>query len=288
MFWINAKHGYLTDWVTQQWVCMTGKQVNLAGASWLDGPVGDTQRIGTGFFQDFAQAKGLMVRAGVAGIVPDFSDLDWEGFRAQQVAPAVRHFYEHTAAYKMDAWSQWSGLFRPFGGLLAVLFSRRLQQLNVPLSGLDTSQGMTSDILQLVDADSERIHYIAWVRQLIGSGDTLYAGAYAVCRVPGYPGPCVKVTFPLPNGNAIVIMKPTVHPDGAVTLTSSGRRFGDAGFYFTVYRGHQVYVRYVRPLRETIHVYRNVQDEVRADHELTLWQKTFLRLHYRLSFKQAA
>ncbi|MBZ0297022.1 MAG: hypothetical protein K8L99_30965 [Anaerolineae bacterium] len=287
MYWINEKNGYLTDWVTQQWVCTTGKQVDLAVVPWLSGPIGNTNRIGTDFFRNFAHTHGLELRTGVAGIVPDFSRLDWEGFSVQQVSSAVRHFYEHTAVYEMDAWSQWNGLFRLFGGLLASMFSRRLQQLNVPLSGLDTSQGMTSEILQLVDTASERVHYIAWVRQLVGSGHTLYAGTYSVCQVPKYPGPCVKVTFPLPNGNAIVIMKPTVHQDGSVTLTSSGLSFGDAGFYFTVYRNDRVYVRYVRPLRETIHVYSNAQDEVRADHEMTLWMRTFLRLHYRLSLKEA-
>jgi hypothetical protein len=48
------------------------------------------------------------------------------------VALAVKQFYEQTSEYELDAWSEWCGLFRPFGRTLAVLFSRRLQQLNVP------------------------------------------------------------------------------------------------------------------------------------------------------------
>ena len=182
--------------------------------------------------------------------------------------------------------TQWNGLFRPFGGLLAILFSRRLQQLNVPLSGLDTSQGMTSEILQLVDPVSTEVRYIAWVRELIGSRHTLYAGTYSVCHVPRYPDACVKVTFPLPNGNAMVIMRPEVHPDGSLTLVSAGSGFGDSGFYFTVYRNNKVYARYIRPLRESIHVYSSEQQVVRADHVLTLWGKVFLRLHYRLNVRE--
>jgi hypothetical protein len=42
---------------------------------------------------------------------------------------------------RIDCWSEWSSIFRPFGRLLAIVFSRRLQQLNVPLTGLDTSLG---------------------------------------------------------------------------------------------------------------------------------------------------
>lgn len=42
-----------------------------------------------------------------------------------------------------------------------------------------------------------------------------------------------------------------------------------------------MWARYVRALRESIHVYA-VPDGVRADHVLTLFGATFLRLHYRL------
>ncbi len=283
MLWINERDGYLTDWLTQQWVCATGKPVDLVRESWLAGPVGNTRYIGTEFFLKLAQAQGLELRSGSSGIVPDFSALDGEDFHSGQVSAAVRHFYEHTGAYDMDAWSQWSRLFQPFGG---VIFSRRLQQLNVPLSGLDTSQGMTSEVLQLADPHSGEVRYTAWVRKLIRAGYVLYAGAYAVCHVPEYHSPCVKVTFPLPNGNAIIIMRPGVHADSSLTLSSSGAGFGDAGFYFTVRRNNQTYARYVRPLRESIHVFESTPGEVRADHVLTLWGKTFLRLHYRLKARE--
>lgn len=39
-------------------------------------------------------------------------------------------------------------------------------------------------------------------------------------------------------------------------------------------------------LREGIHVYSAEDDRVRADHELTIFGATFLRLHYRLSPKR--
>lgn len=52
-----------------------------------------------------------------------------------KVHPSVVRFYEETTGDELDAWAEWCGVFRPFGWMLAVLFSRRLQQLNVPLSG---------------------------------------------------------------------------------------------------------------------------------------------------------
>jgi hypothetical protein len=97
------------------------------------------------------------------------------------------------------------------------------------------------------------------------------------------PSPCVKVVFPLPNGNAIVLMKPESHADGSFSLTSSGTRFGDPGFYFTVHgRDGTVWARYVRAMKERITVYAAERNTARADHVLWLWGKQFLRLHYRM------
>jgi len=63
--------------------------------------------------------------------------------------------------------------------------------------------------------------------------------------------------------------------EGALTITSSGRRFGDPGFYFTVH-GQRVRARYVRTMRETIRVYPAEEaGEVRPDHILRIWGTHF-------------
>ena len=97
------------------------------------------------------------------------------------------------------------------------------------------------------------------------------------------PGHAVcPVVFPLPNGNAMVLMRPVAHPDGSLTLISAGRAFGSPGFYFAVHAaGGAVWARYVRALRESIHVYAS-DGAIRADHVLSRGGLTFLRLHYRL------
>lgn len=107
-----------------------------------------------------------------------------------------------------------------------------------------------------------------------------------VCRAAPRES-CVRVVFPLPNGNAIVVMKPVVHADGSLVLVSEGDAFGAPGFYFTVTAGRgEVWARHVRGMRETIRVYP-AGGEVRADHMLTLWKLTFLQLHYRMRRRPA-
>lgn len=283
MIWLGESRGYLSDWVTQKWVQVTGRRIDLAGHPWLAGPVGQTTGIGKRFFEDLADKEGLTVRkGGDEGLIPSLEALAGPDFEPTRVNSAVRCFYEHTGAYDLDAWGEWCGVFRPFGRLLAAIFSRRLQQLNVPLSALDTSRGVTSEIIQLADPESGSVRYTGWVRELISTGNVLYAGSYSVCHMPGHTSPCVKVVFPLPNGNAMVIMRVDAHEDGSMLVASSGRSFGDPGFYFTVQdMAGAMWARYLRTLRESIHVFAS-GDEVRADHVLTLWGATFLRLHYRL------
>lgn len=195
----------------------------------------------------------------------------------------VAEFYEQTSEYEFVVWSGWRGGFRPFGNALAAIFSRRLQQLNVPLSSLDTSQGISTDVIRLVDS-AGAVKQTAWVREIVASKRTLYAGSYFLCRVPGFDGPCVKVAFPLPNGSANVIMKPESAPNGSFTVRSSGRSFGDPGFYFFVEAEQgQGWARYLRALKEDIRVYVDPRGHLRADHNLQIWGAKFLRLRYRIT-----
>jgi hypothetical protein len=287
---LGGRRGVLSDWLTQRWVRFTGKSVTLSDYPWLEGPVGDVEVIGSAFFQRLAEKASLdFVADGPGrGLIDDFARLSGPACKPNDVDARVVSFYENTAEFEFDVWSEWCGAFRPFGGALAAIFSRRLQQLNVPLSPLDTKLGITSNVVQLRER-SGRVVYTAWVRDVVATKRTLYAGSYSICHVPGYPGPCVKVVFPLPNGSAIVIMRPESGPDGSFTVRSVGVRFGDPGFYFFVEeRPGRGWARYVGTLQESIRVYADAQGTLRADHDLWIWSTRFLRLHYRMRKSAAA
>ena len=286
-----SQRGALSDWTTQQWVKLTGRRVSLDKHSWLQGPIAGPGGVGPRFFHDLAAERGLILRESGSprGLLASLDLLAGPTFDPARVHPGVRAFYEQTSEFELDAWAEWYGAFRPFGRILAALFSRRLQQLNVPLDPLDTSHGTTSEVVQLVDPITCQVALTAWVRQLRRTGHVLYAGSYSACMVPGHADPCVKVVFPLPSGNGLVLLRPSVDAQGALTITSTGRRFGDPGFYFTVHRpGPTVWARYVRILTEAIRVYPGAAPEVRADHTLWFGGLVFLRLHYRLRPRAAA
>jgi hypothetical protein len=284
VIWLGDRHGFLSDWVTQRWVRATGRRANSTDYAWLDGPAGKTRVIGKEFFADYAKDNNLYIaESGSRGLIEHFGHLNGKSNDLTGVASPVKHFYEHTSDYELDAWSEWHGFFKPFGIALAVIFSRRLQQLNIPLSSLDSSAGISSRVLQMWAQDSGRLVQTAWVRELHATHNVLYAGSYSICTLPSFPAPCVKVVFPLPNGNAIVLMKPEVHADGSFSVTSVGKGFGDPGFYFTLHDENGLaWARYVKSLKETIHVYAAQPGTVRADHILWIWGREFLRLHYRM------
>lgn len=284
----TTERGHLQDWITQQWVKITGRRFDTQRDSWLVGPIGDTALIRDKFFRDLATEEGLVIREDEAGsgLLDSFESLALTPEESLRLHPLVRDFYEQTTHYQFDVWSAWCGVFRPFGWLLAVLFSRRLQQLNLPLRSLQAAHGMKSSIVKLVDEDTGEPRWTVWYRILKSTNRVLYSGVYTTCTIPAKDERCLKVVFPLPNGNATVVMRREVLPNGALKLSSDGKKFGDNGFYFTLtdHKGKH-WARFVRSMHEWITVYVDDEKVLRADHHLSFFGLPFLKLHYKMRRK---
>lgn len=267
------------------WARVTGRCVDLRESPWLRGVTGASRLIGDEYFARLAQRERLrlQVNAPGAGLMTRFEELHAPEFDAERVHPRIRAFYEQTSAYRLDLWSCWSRCVQPFGWLMTSLFSRRLQQLNLPLSPLDPSRGITNEIVQLCEPATGTVRTTGWLRRLSLNGDILFAGIYSTAQPANAPGPCVKAVYPLPNGNATVFFTPVAGTDGSLELRSSGRQFGDPGFYFTVWRDPEsVWVKYVRGMTEWLHVYVGEGEELRADHVFRAGGMWVLKLHYAM------
>jgi hypothetical protein len=264
-----------------------GRVIRESSAPWLSGPVGGDY-IGDRPYEEVAARENLELvrRAAAGGLIPDFTVLNGSGFRVDQLRPEVRDFYEHTATYRMDVWSGTSfpgniGLW-----LLVTTISRQVNQLNFPLGALDSAKGIDSEIVLLKNAEGT-IRYAGWYRRLVDTGRTIYTGFYMTTRVPQCPDPCVKVVFPMPNGNATVILRPVVDRDGSLRLLSEGRRFGDAGFYRLQRIDHaRLRVWRIQTLHEEIRVYVDADNVLRCDHSVRFLGLPILHLHYRIERKR--
>ena len=259
-----------------------GRRVRLSELPWLDGPIGPP-KIGAGFHHALAGAAGLQVREGAdLGLLPDMAALDGPEFDSGRLHPAVRDFYEHTSRYHLDVWSQWSPLFWPFGWALITFVSRRMEQLNFPMYPIETARGMSSEVEQLVNPDGNVV-YTSWLRRNSGSGLVIYSGLYTATAPPNC-GSCVKVVFPVSNGNATVLLRPVCKADGSLELISAGKTFGDPGFYRVTGAGNgRARVWHVRGFTEKFHVYPDADGSVRTDHHLRWWGLPVLHMHYHIA-----
>src|SRR6266850_1058044 len=155
----------------QIWVRITGKRIREADAPWLRCPLGERGRIGTGIYERIARDENLQIRVPPgAGLIPDFNALRGPHFNPDAIHPAIRHFYEHAAAYHLEVWTEVSLLGRFFLWLLVEFISRRMEQLNFPISSLEVAKGMSSEVVQLFEPASGRIVYTGWLRRLKSSG----------------------------------------------------------------------------------------------------------------------
>jgi hypothetical protein len=275
--------GLLAEAGIRLWVALTGRLVSASTAAWLRCPMGPRGRIGQEFYAHLARQEQLRIEAAPgAGLLEDFGALAGTSFHPARVRAEVRDFYERTSRYRLEAWSESGVVSRFFLWLLTTFVSRRMDQLNFPVSSLELAGGMTSGILPLVDASGRRV-YTGWLRRLASDGRVIYAGLYSVQRPARYSDPCVKVSFPVPAGSATVFLRPIAEPDGSLRLISSGSRFGDPGFYRMIQvRPGEWIVRYIRTLRETFHVYVDKAGTLRTEHTVCFLGLTVLRLHYKM------
>jgi hypothetical protein len=282
---VQAWLGALGAAIIRLWLRVFGRTVDLAEAPWLAGPVGPGDgMIGDRPYEIVAEREGLTIDRAPekAGLLPDFDVLAGPTFDVAAVDAEVRRFYEETSLYHLEVWSHAPFPARLFLWLLVSTGSRSMNQLNFPVTGMELARGMSSDVIPMRDAAGRTV-YTGWLRRSVGAGRIVYTGFYTSEKPPGHPSRCVKVVFPLPRGNATVVLKPVLE-NGRFRLLSEGERFGDPGFYRVLRRDDgKLRVRYLRTLRERFAVYRDEAGVLRCDHEVLFLGMTMLRLHYKMT-----
>jgi hypothetical protein len=271
------------DWFTQQWVIFWGRRINPLEHSWLIGPYGELNGIGEDFIYQLAKKESLIVNRNApdTGLISSLDRLNLPAGSLSVVSAKVIDFYEHTSNYTLKFGVQWNPVFRLFGWLVNLLFSRRINQLNIPISNTRTSEDLSSEIIQLVNPITNICQYTIWLRKFASTGKVVYSGIYGTCTLPSGLT-CIKAVFPLPMGNATVILKPCVGQYNELILESSGEKFGDAGFYFLLKdsQGND-WAQYVSSFKDSL-VVREVGEGVAATQTLQLWKLRVARFSYEI------
>jgi len=272
---IGARFIYLLIWIF-------GRRVPASTVPWLSGPIG-REYIGDKPYEEVAARENLTVvrNATTGGLLSDMGALEGPSFEVDRLRSEVRHFYEHTASYRMDVWSQTFFPGKIGLWLLVTTISRKVNQLNFPTHALATAKGMDSEIV-LLKEQSGAVRYAGWYRRLMETGRTIYTGFYMTVRAPRCDNPCVKVVFPMPDGSATVLLRPSIDPSGSLRLSSKGSVFGDCGFYRIRVRRDELIVWRITTLHEDFHVYVDDAKVLRCDHTVRFLGMRILHLHYRI------
>ncbi|MEY3592549.1 MAG: hypothetical protein RLZZ38_1525 [Bacteroidota bacterium] len=278
-----VKRQNFQDWLTQKWVILFGRKVAVSSEDWLLGPFGEVNGIGKQFINQLVQKENLYVDESqdVKGLLRSIDQLNLQATELNRLAEQVKDFYENTSRYELQLSVDWNPFFKPFGFLLRLIFSRRIKQLNIPLRAKDSSAQLKSAVIHLKDPQTHLVKRTVWFRSNQVTDEVIYAGVYETCHLPSAKT-CIKAIFPLPNGSATVILKPSVGQSGELILDSSGKQFGDSGFYFLLQDSNgQFWAKFIRSFRDKL-VVEDINGQVTATQTLSLWHIRVLTFVYLL------
>ncbi len=273
----------IQDWITQQWVILFGQKIDNKKYQWLLGPFGGTNGIGVKFVEQLARDESLVIDSNRKnrGLIDSIRNLGLPETELKKLSPNIINFYESTSDYDLLLKVKWNPLFKIFGIVVKSIFSKRIEQLNVPIEDLEDASGLTNEIIKLVDKKNNEVKRTIWLRTFKSTGQIVYSGVYETCSLPNKQI-CIKAIFPLPNGNATVILIPSVGKNGELILDSSGQRIGDSGFYFLLRDSKgQLWSKFIKSFRDKL-VVSSEHDRITAIQTLTLWNLKILEFEYEI------
>jgi hypothetical protein len=158
---MNLAHGMqkFQDWFTQQWVILWGRKINPNEFIWLIGPFGEINGIGEDFIFQLALKENLLVIRNTTskGLLQSISNLNLTEIDIKNLSLKVIDFYEKTADYDLKLNVNWNPFFKVFGYLVNRLFSKRINQLNIPIENIKESESILSEIIQLFSNENHEL-----------------------------------------------------------------------------------------------------------------------------------
>ena len=280
---IAKRNQSVLDWITQQWIILFGEKITTSKYKWLLGPFGETHGIGTKFVEQLANDENLVIdsQRKDKGLLDSIKHLRLSATELNRLSPSIIDFYENTSNYNLLLKAKWNPLFKVFGSLVRMIFSKRIEQLNVPIQNLEDGSGLSNEIIKLLDPKTNEVKRTIWLRAFKSTGQIVYSGVYETCSLPNRET-CIKAVFPLPNGNATVILSPNVGEKGELILKSSGQKIGDDGFYFLLMDSKgQLWAKFIKSFKDKL-VLSSENDRITAIQTLTLWNLKVLKFEYEI------
>ena len=172
---IAYKKQSFQDRITQQWVILFGNRIDKIKHQWLLGPFGETNGIGLKFIKQLAEKEHLTIdnQTEKRGLINSINELNLSENELGSLSQNVIDFYEDTSNYDLELKVRWNPFFKIFGILLRIIFSKRIEQLNVPIQSIKDPTGLTSEIILLCDSKTKEIKRTIWLRSFKSTGQIL-------------------------------------------------------------------------------------------------------------------
>src|SRR5437879_13379650 len=107
--------GWLLLRVIDLWLYVCGRKRRRDDVAWLVCPTGPADKIGEHWYEQLARRENLRITASpTAGLLPSLDALRGPSFDPDKVCPEIQDFYQHTARYSLEAWSEVTILMRFF------------------------------------------------------------------------------------------------------------------------------------------------------------------------------
>lgn len=274
------------DWLSQQLTILLGRQFSPTKDDWLNAPFGKIGGIGEQFIEQLANEKDLIIERDKPnkGLLNSIDELNLDKKDYLRLSKKVVDFYTNTSNYDLEFKAKWNLLMIPFGILVKLLFSNRINQLNIPTNNKNKGDLIKSEIIKLIDKKTQEPKYTIWFRTSQQTKKVIYSGVYGTCALPDN-STNVRAVFPLPQGNATVILKPSVGSNGELILNSAGKKYGDAGFYFALKDSkNQYWSQFIQSFQDKLTVFES-QNGLKAIQTLKLCGIKVLEFKYEIEKK---
>lgn len=267
------------DHVTQIWIRFLGRKVTYETDPWIFGPTSILM------YRDISLNRTIQNNADYLfspsnGIIDSISSFGFTEKELKRIHPIILDFYTHTSQFNMDMSFHWSTLFKPLAYTVKFLFSRRLQQMNIPIISSNQVLKTHSFIVKIDEKKNEKSQNL-WVRKFLNANEIIFSGIYSIASTK-QKDHLIKVQFPLPNGNATIFLEKSVLQNGNLELASKGLHFGDSGFYFFLKKGESYYVKYVKSMHEKLSLTVKDTSTIKGIHEFFFYGRKFLTINYSL------
>lgn len=154
----------------------------------------------------------------VSGEMDSLEDYARPGFDPNTVHPDVRALYEQTATFEMTISATWH-LPYSLGARLATRWTRRIEQLNLPVPGGD-SKRLSSDLFALAESAAStdpRDEPRLWIRTDDETGEGVFVAIYASYVEDDER--FVNIAVPLPRTNLATILRIDHYGEGVALTT---------------------------------------------------------------------